>query len=142
MYSIKINQYLNNVLIFILIAIFMLTLQSCAKKIAFTNSSVVPAAEGTVKIKKDNNNNNVIKLDITYLAKPDRLTPPKKVYVVWVTNQDGITQNVGRIISNNGLKASFETTTPFKPVKVFITAEDNGLLQYPGYTKVLETDNF
>lgn len=126
----------------LLATIILFSFNSCAKKIAFQNSSVVPAARGTVEVKKDKNKNNVIKMDLKFLSEPNRLTPPKSVYVVWMTGADGATQNIGQIKSNNGLKVSFETVTAFKPVKVFITAEDDGNVQYPGMTKVLETNNF
>lgn len=32
---------------------FLLLMSSCARKINFTTSAVVPAAEGSVKVKKD-----------------------------------------------------------------------------------------
>lgn len=40
---------------FALLAI--ISLSSCARKIAFNNSTVVPSATGNVKVKKDQNNN-------------------------------------------------------------------------------------
>jgi hypothetical protein len=40
------------------------------------------------------------------------------------------------------LKADFETATPFKPVKIFITAEDDANVEYPGMYTVLKTTNF
>ena len=45
--------------------LFLITVlaQSCAKKITFATSSVVPAAEGSVKVKKDKNNNYNIELN-------------------------------------------------------------------------------
>ena len=50
------NSKLN---IFILFLIgFSLT--SCSKKIQFANSAVVPAAQGSVKIQKDDNRNFLI----------------------------------------------------------------------------------
>ncbi len=43
---------------------------------------------------------------------------------------------------SNQLKASFETVSSFRPVKIFITAEDDANIQYPGNQMVLETDKF
>jgi len=40
------------------------------------------------------------------------------------------------------LKADFETATPFKPVIIFITVEDDGNVEYPGMYTILTTTNF
>lgn len=118
---------------------------ACAEKITFQNSAVVPAAEGTVSIKKDNNNNYAIDLEVQNLADPGRLTPPSNVYVVWVeTAQSGI-QNIGQLKTSTrgmskGLTATLKTVTSHKPSSIFITAEDNSEGQYPGMTVVLKTE--
>jgi len=129
----------------ILFAIFFL--QACSKKLAFTTSTVVPAAKGSVKVKDDDNNNYKIELSIIRLAEPKRLNPPKNTYVVWMeTKQNGI-KNIGQLKTSSGLfsktlKSSLETVTSFKPVSFFITAEDNANIQYPGDQVVLRTEHF
>lgn len=60
---------------------------SFSKKIAFQTSSVVPSAEGTVKVKKDDNNNYSIYLKVIRLADPMRLEPPKSTCVVLRTDR-------------------------------------------------------
>ena len=120
---------------------------SCARKVKFQNSSVVPAAKGSVKVKKDDNNNYGIKISIKNLAEPDRLQPSKHTYVVWMQTADNGTKNIGQINSSTGflsskLKASFETVSSFKPIKIFITAEDDAAIQYPGMEVILSTSNF
>ena len=50
--------------------ITVLFFESCANKITFLDSSVVPAAQGSIKIKKDKNNNYNIQLNLTSLADP------------------------------------------------------------------------
>ena len=80
----------SKLIIYALAAFLELNLLSCASKFYFNQSSVVPAAEGMVKVKKDNNNNYSISVIVNHLAEPDRLQPPKKVYVVWMaTNNNG-----------------------------------------------------
>ena len=123
------------------------TLQSCARKITFLPSSETPAAMGKVKIKKDNNNNYNISINIEHLAPSNRLQPPANTYVVWIITQQNETKNMGQINSSSSflsskLKASFSAVSPTKPVKVFITAEDNGAAFYPGGRVVLTTKNF
>jgi hypothetical protein len=40
------------------------------------------------------------------------------------------------------LKASFETVSSTKPTKIFLTAEDDASIQYPGSQVVISTNNF
>ena len=138
----------KNRILFIPIILFVsLCFSSCAKKMSFSTSSVVPAAEGSVKIKKDNNNNYKIELKLIRLAKAERLTPSKSKYVVWmVTEHDG-TKNIGQLKTSSGLfskslKSSLHTVTPFEPTDFFITAEDDADIQYPGTQIVLRTGSF
>lgn len=122
-------------------------LSSCATKYAFSTSSVVPAAEGSVKVKKDKNNNYNIELDVKRLADPKRLNPAKDVYVVWMETAQNGRKNIGQLKTSSGLfsstlKSSLKTVSPFKPVTFFITAEDNADIQYPGGQEVLRTNSF
>lgn len=127
--------------------LMLVSLGSCARKVSFLTSSVVPAARGTVKVKKDNNDNYRIQVNLTNLAEVKRLQPPRQTYVVWmVTGQEAI-KNIGQINSStsllsNKLKASFETVSSVKPNKIFITAEDDANIRYPGTQVILSTDNF
>jgi len=123
------------------------TLYSCARKTTFLTSQVVPAARGSVKVKTDNNNNYNVKIKISGLAEAKRLEPAKQVYVVWLQSDENLTKNLGQINSGSGmlsksLKASFETVTAFKPVKIYITAEDDSHVQYPGTHIILSTSDF
>ncbi len=123
--------------------VLLLNLISCAKKIPFQTSVQVPAARGNVTYKKDKNNNYEIKLQITYLAEPNRLQPPKTAYVVWLdSNQNSNPINLGQIVGTSNLKIKFETVSSSKPKRIFITAEDDPSVQYPGSYLVLETNDF
>ncbi len=120
---------------------------SCSKKIIFMNSAVAPAATGDIQIKTDKNNNQSIKINIANLAEPGRLTPPKQMYMVWMETDQAEIKNLGQIKTSDGtfskaLKASFQTVTTFKPVKIFITAEDDANALYPNYVRVLTTEVF
>lgn len=128
--------------IFAMLLVFLVA--SCAKEITFLNSAVVPAAEGTVSIKQDNNKNYNIDLTVNQLADPGRLTPPKSVYVVWMETSESGIQNIGQLkTSKKGLSrmltSSLKTVTPHKPTSFFITAEDDATGNYPGMTVVLKT---
>jgi len=143
----KLNSPIKNILSGFLLTIMMLSFNSCAKKVNFLTSTVVPAAQGTVKIKTDDNNNYAIQISITNLVEVKRLQPAKQVYVVWMVTDQQINKNIGQIDSSTGLlssklKASFETVSPIKPIKIFITAEDDASIQYPGMQLVLTTASF
>lgn len=126
---------------------FMLALTACTSKYAFQTSSVVPAARGDVKVKKDGNDNYLIKVDIANLSEVKRLTPAKQAYVVWLVDAQETAKNIGQINSSSAmlsskLKASFQTVSSTKPHRIFITAEDDAATAYPGSTVILSTDKF
>lgn len=122
----------------------LLMFSACAKKLHFASSIAVPAAEGLVKYKKDNNGNYAINVKISHLAPAKNLTPPRNTYVLWMeTDQNGV-QNLGQInpsssLFSGKLKASLQAVTPYKPRSFFITAEDNSTIGYPGPQVILKT---
>lgn len=130
----------------IIITLLMTITWACAKNVRFAKSSVVPAAEGTVKVNEDRNNNYKIDISIIRLADPERLQPPKKTYVAWMETNGYGTKNIGRLQSSSGflsktLKASLHTITAFKPRRIFITGEEDGSIQYPAGKVVLTTND-
>ena len=132
---------------YVLMFCLIFTLASCAKNIRFNVSSVVPAAEGTVKITKDQNENLMFVMSVKNLAEPARLTPPKATYVLWMqTKQDGI-KNLGQVVTSTGYfsstrKATLTAISQYQPVRFFITAEDKAAVQYPSSFMVLTTKDF
>lgn len=142
------KYYYNRLTLFVVLTIMgFILLSSCAKKANFLVSSVTPAAKGSVKIKKDNNKNYMIKIKIANLAEPSRLQPPKSVFVVWMVSNNANPQNIGQIKSSSNfmsskLTAYFETVSSVKPNKLFITAEDDANIQYPVSPIILTTGTF
>jgi hypothetical protein len=141
------NKILRKIYAAIILLLIGLLVNSCAKKIVFETSAIVPAARGTVKVKKDNNNNYAIKIFIRNLAEVKRLTPSKSAYIVWIETGLQPAKNIGKIASDSKifskkLKASFETVSSTKPTKIFITAEDDERTQYPSYQTILTTNYF
>lgn len=129
------------------IASLSILFHSCSPKIEFATSTVVPTAEGSVKVKKDGNNNYSINIDIKHLAHPSRLVPSKALYVVWAETKENGTKNIGRLNTSSGLlsstlKSSLRTVSPVKPTMIFITAENDAGVEYPGSQVVLTTSNF
>ena len=100
-----------------------------------------------MKVKKDKNNNFNIDISIQDLAQPGRLTPAKKAYVVWLDTQEKGTKNIGQINPSSSMfsklkKASITTVSLYKPVKIYITAEDDPGVEQPGTVIVLTTNSF
>lgn len=149
----KINQFMKNHLsvylrkgmqLSLLLMLLTLVATSCARKFRFESSVVVPSAEGTVKIKKDKNKNYAVTVKTVNLVEPDKLIPPRNLYVVWMRTEYNGTKNVGQFKTSSGLlskklKASLNTVTPYKPIQVFITAENDGNISYPSPQNVLTT---
>jgi hypothetical protein len=131
----------------ILMIAVMLFINSCATSESFLNSSVVPAATGKVKVKKDGNQNYIIKLHVEDLAAVERLQSSNKMYVVWMETERGIFENLGQLNTKTGFMskqrtASLETVSSFKPVKVFITTENEKNVRYPDQEVILTTGRF
>jgi len=143
----KLNKLTKNFLLGILITGMTLFVTSCATKVSFLNSSVVPAAKGTVKIKKDKSENYTIEVKIEDLAEVERLQMSKETYMVWMETERGIFENLGQLTSSTGFMskqhtASLETLSSYKPVRIFVTAENESDARYPGSADILTTDKF
>lgn len=127
------------------ILIAIVVLQSCGTtRYNFSTSPVVPAAIGSVKVKKDKNNNYSIELHVDRLADPKRLSPAKEMYMVWMETEQNGTKNIGQLKTSSGLfskalTSSLKTVSNFKPASFFITAEDDENIQYPAGQTVLST---
>lgn len=121
-------------------------LTACSQRIAFATSTVVPGAEGQVKIKKDNNGNHAIDVQIKHLADPQQLPIPQNTYVVWMESSEGV-KNLGQLKSSSGLisstrKGELETVSPFRPTRIFLTAEGDANVQFPGNQVIMTTRAF
>ena len=145
--TIKLNTLTNKIFVGAFALLILFSFEASAKKVKFLTSALVPAARGYVKINRDKNLNYFVSINISNLAEVYRLEPAKLTYIVWLVTGDGITMNMGKMKSTAGffskkLKATFETVTSLKPVKIFITAEDDPSRQYPGKEVALTTSTF
>lgn len=137
----------KSILLLMVAAVMILSMSSCGTTNHFQASSTVPAAEGVVKIKKDNNKNYRIAININNLAEPEKLQPARSTYVVWMEGGDNQTKNIGQIKSSHSilsksLKGTFETVSSIKPKKVFISAENDPGVQYPDNMNIVLTTNY
>jgi hypothetical protein len=98
---------------------------------------LVPAASGKINYEHDRNGNIKLEIKTKHLAAPERLTPAKNSYVVWIRSNDAQTQNAGVLKVNDNLEGSFITTTPIKAFDVVITAEDSPSVSQPSGPEVM-----
>jgi len=145
MKTIKINNRTAGLFSVGILLLISFMLPSCARKMSFETSNVVPAAEGSVKVKKNKNKNYDINLSVIRLADPSRLDPPKKVYIVWMNTEQNGTKEVGQLNTSSSLlsktmKSSLKTSVPFQPTGFFITAEDDADMHSPSGQVVLKTN--
>lgn len=146
MNRIEINKMKYSSLTILLIAILFI-FGSCSRKAVFQQSSVVPAAHGDVKVKKDNNQNYRIDVEVSDLAEVEKVYSKNHAYIVWMETDDGDTQKLGQLISSKGLfsnqrNAQLETVSTDEPVRIFITAERDKNARYPNNKMILRTKNF
>jgi hypothetical protein len=129
----------------LLVMIVAVCLMSCSNSLKFAPSTIVPGAEGKVKVKTDKNGNYAVDVNVRNLADPSLLKDPKANYVVWMETQNG-TQNLGRLTTSHGLfskamTGSLVTVTPQTPIRFLITAEDRADAQYPSSETVLTSES-
>jgi len=111
------------------ITVFLMT--SCVTVAKFPVSDVAPAANIVAKIKKDKQNNFEIAIITNYLSSAERLSPPKKIYVIWIKTKENGLSNAGQLKIENGKKNTLKTLTSFEPLEILITAENEGNVTFP-----------
>ncbi len=115
-------------------------LQACTPKMTFLNSTVAPAATGTIRVKKDKNANYIVNVDVANLAPSKNLDPPKNTYLVWMESNDRSVRKLGQLNpSGRALEAKMSATAVTSPDVVFVSAEDNADVEYPAGPTVLTT---
>lgn len=117
-------------------------ISACSKKVTFPVSDVVPAAEAVVKVDKNDNENYEIELEVSNLASPDRLTPSRRHYVVWMVTKKHGTINIGNLNVNRKNNGKLSTSTAYEPIRIFITAEDDSKPVLPSTQVVLNSGDF
>lgn len=125
----------------------LLVVSSCSPKINFPVSRVVPAAEPKASVNKNKEGEYVVKVNVNNLALPERLSPPKRNYVVWVNTEAQGVRKIGELKNRRGMlsntgKASFEGSIMEKPTQIIVTAENNADVQFTGDHTVLKSDVF
>jgi hypothetical protein len=97
---------------------------SCASTTKFPVSQATPAADITAKTKKQGKPNYLVTITANSLAASERLVPPKKIYIIWAVSEAGVTRNAGHFTQKNAVSSTYKALFPYKPIEIFITAED------------------
>lgn len=140
-------QFKRNIFSYLTVLVIITGFFACSTKVTFPVSNVVPAAEPSASVNKNKEGAYEVKVDINNLARPERLSPPKKHYIVWVEAPGQGTIMLGEIANNSGIfsnkgKASFEAETMYPPSLILITAENSMDITYPGSHVVLKSRSF
>jgi len=120
----------------------LLTIAGCASSPQIMSADTrVPAAQGEVKAKAEDNGNTHLQVKVKHMAKPNAVEPMAQTYVVWAQDNTntGNVQNLGALQVDDDLEGEIEAVTPLKRFDVFITAEPVATAQYPTGTKALWT---
>jgi len=119
-------------------ALLAFGLFGCATKtVRLPVSAEIPAAMGDIKIAKDDNGNTLVHLEVEHFAPPQRLQPPRAVYVVWIETSNGTMYNIGQLTIDKNLDGEIKTVTPYEVFRIVITAEDYSTVTSPSQQVVL-----
>ena len=120
----EIVKIYSRVILLIVVAISLGFAGKCSKSVDMRVAPGFPAATGKVKISKSKNGNTVAELTVKNLGPPERLTPPRQYYVVWVQPPGQYPENRGQLSLNKNLSGKKSVTTPHRDFDLFITAEN------------------
>jgi len=107
------------------------------KKVQMNPATSVPAAQGHADISHDNNGNTIVDLKVHHLARPENLSPPGSVYVVWFQPNGQPAQNQGQLRVDGNLNGEFKTTTPLKNFDIVVTSEPGPTVTAPSGAEIM-----
>lgn len=94
----------------------------------FEASQDLLTATGHVKVSDTGNNNHKLTIEMKHLAKPEKVQPGAKVFVLWAQPTEiagAPVQNLGAFTVDDDLKAAMEAITPHSKFDLFVTAESS-----------------
>jgi hypothetical protein len=122
------KHFLKNGIFFLFVWAFF---SACSSKVTFPISTVDPGAIITVDKKKDPNKNYIINVVASNVVSPERLSPPAKMYVIWLVTKDKEVKNAGRYGDKKSSKYRVSALSPVDVKEVFITAENSANESFP-----------
>lgn len=99
-----------------------------------------PAARADLRIGSDANDNTTIDLRVRHLAEPQRLSPPRNVYMVWIQPRGrDVPELLGQLQVDRRLEGRLRTVTPYREFELMVTAEDDTVVTEPSGQLALRT---
>ncbi len=120
-----------------ILAALLITAGCGGHRVHMTPATTVPGAMGVAQLTKDKNGNVVVDLKVRHLARPDSLTPPQSVYIVWLQPRGGQVTKQGQLRVNDNLEGEFKTPAPSRNFDIFVTAESGPNVTQPSGQEVL-----
>jgi hypothetical protein len=119
----------------------LLGVAGCTTRVPFQASHLLPAAQATAKVTRDQNQNALVDLELEHVAPAQNLWPPKQLYMVWAQEADGKRLlPLGRLHVNEERQGRFQGTTPFDRFRLIISAEDDPNPERPSLPYMLATE--
>jgi uncharacterized protein YceK len=125
---------------FLMLLFVALVLSGCATTFQLESGKRTPAAEGTMEVTEDENDNYILDIRVAHLPEPKKLDENLTTYVVWANpvGSKGEYSNLGRLKLNEDREGRMSARTPFKDFDIIVTAEKNAAVDGPSKYVVLK----
>jgi hypothetical protein len=112
---------------------------SCAVIAKLPASQVTLAADINANTKKHDNPNYLITKTANNLKSSARLTPAKKIYIIWAVSEADVIRNEDHFTQNKSGQVSLKDSFPYKTVEILSAAEDEEGLCEPANINITTT---
>lgn len=123
--------------VLVCVAVFALAQAVYAKDYPMTASNIVPGATAQLRVANEKGGNSQLEVKANGMAKPSRLTPAAKTYVVWVQQEGSQAKSQGELKVGNNHKGDLKMATNLHTYNVFVTAETDSQTKFPSDQVVL-----
>ncbi|MGH9526906.1 MAG: hypothetical protein ACRD2F_09550 [Terriglobales bacterium] len=108
------------------------------RQVKLNPTTLVPSAFGRLHVGHTTSGVTTLLMQVRALAYPWELTPPRRVYVVWIAGlTNGAPTESGILRVGPQLRATLRTTTLLRAFDIFVTAEDQAHPLEPSGPEVL-----
>ena len=130
-----------------LLSVAIVFLMACGGTSDLLTSSFIPVSRAYVKVKADQHDQYRITVYLTHLMKNPQIQSARQSYVVWMVSESGVIQNIGALrassfLSPSAFKSTFRPGMDDKPVRIYITVEDDPGIAHSNTAIVFSTSRF